>query len=168
MTAEAVAAGERERTEETVGPGEGVSSRLQLHRARRPEPAAAAAAAAAGVGAGEFAFFEKIKKRFFFLKKKAFGKLSPQWVDGCFIGCYGYGASNVKAVSLHPRSFPRSYEVLLSLRCIDTYREDMLRVEGTARGLLEGRGGAICMFEVPGLDTTWLPRTRMEGDQPLA
>lgn len=38
------------------------------------------------------------------------------------------------------------------------------------RGLLEGRGGgAIGMFEVPGLDTTaWLLRTRMEGDQALA
>lgn len=82
-----------------MGPGEGVNSRLQLHRARCPEPVAAAA----GVGAGEFAFFEK-KKIFFF--KRLLENSAPQWVDGCFIGCYGYGASNVKAVSLHPRSFP--------------------------------------------------------------
>lgn len=69
-----------------MGPGEGVSSRLQLHRARCPEPVAAAA----GVGAGEFAFFEE-KKNFFL---KGFWKTQP--LNGLMV------ASSVVMVTGHP------------------------------------------------------------------
>lgn len=62
VTVEAVAAGEHTKeTKETVGPGEGMNRRLQLHHARCPERAADA-----GVGAGEFHRL-----------KKAFGTLNP-------------------------------------------------------------------------------------------
>lgn len=72
-----------------------------------------------------------------------------------------------KRVNLHPRSFPKAMKYFVTTLYRHCTGRTFSELE-EQRGLPEGRGGAMCMFEVPGLDTTWLLRTRVEGDQPLA
>lgn len=103
VTVEAAAAGEHPK--ETVGRGEGTNRRFQLHHACCPERTADA-----GVGTGEFPVLKKV-----FLKT-----LAPHWVDGSFVGCYGYRASNVKEKTVSTLALLSKLRSTLSLRFIDT------------------------------------------------